>query len=385
MAGARVTQRHVASQDDIAYHEGQGLLVPLSEVDNPTVGGWGRRGWTRRETNLDLLLYSTVWVMRIGLKTHLGSKGSNLVARLMLMTPVQCHPFLYTTADAGPDGAAGGRPALMDVNQGAKIMNVFSSRPLHHQGTTLPGQLFVCIAFCHCQAFSIAAASARGVQCEEGLGSSVLSESGATNYSSMDAQDDVECKVFLSHCLSRVGKQNSYEYTLDRSCRSCRLQYSQMTPALSHKFVMLQFGPGLLIPQQVLELLGHGRGAAAARLLPAQVPEARAVRARSAQRLERRTGPRPRHRACDHRDDGARQHKIEFGVGPPQRVPGVAGDHAQKLPGSRRQHGCPARAALDGRAGQQHGRLALVLDNLWVVLNTKRVVGQGGLRWERSG
>lgn len=42
MAGARVTQRHVASQDDIAYHEGQGLLVPLSEVDNPTVGGWGR-------------------------------------------------------------------------------------------------------------------------------------------------------------------------------------------------------------------------------------------------------------------------------------------------------------------------------------------------------
>lgn len=39
MAGARVTQRHVASQEDVAYHEGRGLLVPLSEVDSPEVGG----------------------------------------------------------------------------------------------------------------------------------------------------------------------------------------------------------------------------------------------------------------------------------------------------------------------------------------------------------
>ena len=137
-----------------------------------------------------------------------------------------------------------------------------------------------------------------------------------------------------------------------------------MSPALSHKYPMLQFGPDLLIPQQVLELLGHGRGAAAARLFPAQIPEARAVRGRGAQRLERRTGSWPRDCACDLRDDGARQHKIKFGVSLPQRVPGVAGDHAQQLPGSRGQHGCPARAALDGRAGQQHGRLALVLHNL---------------------
>lgn len=39
MAGARVTQRHVASEEDVAYHEGRGLLVPLEEVDNPHVLG----------------------------------------------------------------------------------------------------------------------------------------------------------------------------------------------------------------------------------------------------------------------------------------------------------------------------------------------------------
>ncbi|KAL4515886.1 hypothetical protein Ndes2526B_g00602 [Nannochloris sp. 'desiccata'] len=39
MSGARVTQRHVASEEDLAYHSGQGLLVPLEEVDNPEVLG----------------------------------------------------------------------------------------------------------------------------------------------------------------------------------------------------------------------------------------------------------------------------------------------------------------------------------------------------------
>lgn len=39
MSGARVTQRHVASDEDVAYHSGQGLLVPLEEVDNPEVLG----------------------------------------------------------------------------------------------------------------------------------------------------------------------------------------------------------------------------------------------------------------------------------------------------------------------------------------------------------
>jgi hypothetical protein len=39
MSGARVTQRHVASEEDLAYHSGQGLLVPLDEVDNPEVLG----------------------------------------------------------------------------------------------------------------------------------------------------------------------------------------------------------------------------------------------------------------------------------------------------------------------------------------------------------
>ncbi|RMZ56210.1 hypothetical protein APUTEX25_002400 [Auxenochlorella protothecoides] len=39
MAGARLTQRHVASKEDAAYHEGKGLLVPLSEVDNPLILG----------------------------------------------------------------------------------------------------------------------------------------------------------------------------------------------------------------------------------------------------------------------------------------------------------------------------------------------------------
>jgi len=39
MSGARVTQRHVASEEDLAYHGGQGLLVPLEEVDNPEVLG----------------------------------------------------------------------------------------------------------------------------------------------------------------------------------------------------------------------------------------------------------------------------------------------------------------------------------------------------------
>lgn len=29
MSGARLTQRHVASAEDLAYHEGKGLLVPL--------------------------------------------------------------------------------------------------------------------------------------------------------------------------------------------------------------------------------------------------------------------------------------------------------------------------------------------------------------------
>lgn len=39
MAGARLTQRHVASAEDEAYHKGKGILVPLSEVDNPDVRG----------------------------------------------------------------------------------------------------------------------------------------------------------------------------------------------------------------------------------------------------------------------------------------------------------------------------------------------------------
>jgi hypothetical protein len=40
MSGARITQRHVASAEDVAYAEGKGLLVPLEEVDDPRVGGW---------------------------------------------------------------------------------------------------------------------------------------------------------------------------------------------------------------------------------------------------------------------------------------------------------------------------------------------------------
>lgn len=39
MAGARLTQRHVASPEDLAYHEGKGLLVPLRDVDDPRVLG----------------------------------------------------------------------------------------------------------------------------------------------------------------------------------------------------------------------------------------------------------------------------------------------------------------------------------------------------------
>ncbi|GAB4816115.1 hypothetical protein N2152v2_003161 [Parachlorella kessleri] len=38
-SGARITQRHVASEEDVAYHEGRGMLVPLDEVDNPKVLG----------------------------------------------------------------------------------------------------------------------------------------------------------------------------------------------------------------------------------------------------------------------------------------------------------------------------------------------------------
>lgn len=36
-----MTQRHVASADDIALSEGQGLLVPLQDVDKP--GTLGQR------------------------------------------------------------------------------------------------------------------------------------------------------------------------------------------------------------------------------------------------------------------------------------------------------------------------------------------------------
>jgi hypothetical protein len=39
MSGARITQRHVASAEDVAYAEGKGLLVPLEEVDDPRVLG----------------------------------------------------------------------------------------------------------------------------------------------------------------------------------------------------------------------------------------------------------------------------------------------------------------------------------------------------------
>ena len=39
MSGERVTQRHVASAEDEAYHKGRGLLVPLSAVDDPAVLG----------------------------------------------------------------------------------------------------------------------------------------------------------------------------------------------------------------------------------------------------------------------------------------------------------------------------------------------------------
>lgn len=39
VSGARVTQRHVASEEDMAYHEGRGLLVPLESVGDPKVLG----------------------------------------------------------------------------------------------------------------------------------------------------------------------------------------------------------------------------------------------------------------------------------------------------------------------------------------------------------
>lgn len=39
MSGARITQRHVASEEDMAYASGKGLLVPLDEVDSPQVLG----------------------------------------------------------------------------------------------------------------------------------------------------------------------------------------------------------------------------------------------------------------------------------------------------------------------------------------------------------
>jgi hypothetical protein len=39
VSGSRVTQRHVASPDDVALSRGEGLLVPLEEVNNPQVLG----------------------------------------------------------------------------------------------------------------------------------------------------------------------------------------------------------------------------------------------------------------------------------------------------------------------------------------------------------
>ena len=42
MTGARVTQRHVASDDDIALSSGKGLLISLDEVNNPGVLGQQR-------------------------------------------------------------------------------------------------------------------------------------------------------------------------------------------------------------------------------------------------------------------------------------------------------------------------------------------------------
>ena len=34
-----MTQRHIASEDDLAMHSGQGLLVSLDDVNNPEVLG----------------------------------------------------------------------------------------------------------------------------------------------------------------------------------------------------------------------------------------------------------------------------------------------------------------------------------------------------------
>jgi len=39
MFGSRVSQRHIASEEDMAYEKGAGLLVPLQDVDDPAILG----------------------------------------------------------------------------------------------------------------------------------------------------------------------------------------------------------------------------------------------------------------------------------------------------------------------------------------------------------
>ena len=171
MAGARVTQRHVASHDDIAYHEGQGLLVPLSEVDNPTVGGWGRCGWKRGETSLDLLLYVTVWVTHIGWKTHLGSRtvGPGLKPHrpAHAYDPPSMPSFPLRNCRRWARRRRR-RPTCFDGDEkGCKNYACFSSQPLH-QGIPLPSRLCIALPFVSAK-HSVLQQHQQGVYSDKGL------------------------------------------------------------------------------------------------------------------------------------------------------------------------------------------------------------------------
>lgn len=110
MSGARITQRHVASEEDVAYHEGRGMLVPLEEVDNPQVGaGRGRVGracWAaaRAADCADCVLACSLPARAC---VTLCAHSSLFSTRTVLPSSARWLLSLALPAGAGPGGGAG--------------------------------------------------------------------------------------------------------------------------------------------------------------------------------------------------------------------------------------------------------------------------------------
>ena len=164
----------------------------------------------RRENDSKLLLCLTVWIMHIGWKTHLGSRAlgqgfkPHRPAHAYDLLSIPSSPFRNCRRWARRRHR---RPTCFDgFEKGCKNYECFFRATAPFRPRSFQPAVY-CVAFCYCKAFNSTMASAKGVRRGRSRHFSQL-VSGTPHHSSMDAEDDAQCKDFHSHCLPRAGKQN---------------------------------------------------------------------------------------------------------------------------------------------------------------------------------